>query len=58
MSSSTDLEQIKSRIVELVKDFVTPHADDAVASSCKDVADAVARVADAGFLPRIRRRCR
>ena len=45
MSSSTDLEQIESRIVELVKDFVTPHADDAVASSCKDVADAVARQA-------------
>ena len=45
MSSSTDLEQIESRIVELVKDFVTPHADNAVASSCKDVADAVARQA-------------
>ena len=28
-----------------MKDFVTPHADDAVASSCKDVADAVARQA-------------
>ncbi|WP_137652141.1 polyprenyl synthetase family protein [Bifidobacterium moukalabense] len=45
MSSSTDLEQIESRIVELVKDFVTPHADDAVAPSCKGVADAVARQA-------------
>ncbi len=45
MSSSTDLEQIESRIVSFVRDFASLHADDggdAVAGQCKRLADAVA----------------
>ena len=68
MTSSSDLEQIESRIVSLVKDFAFLHADDSVASSCRPIADMVAkqavtsseggkrasRLADVGFVPRIR----
>ena len=42
MTSSSDLEQIESRIVSLVKDFAFLHVDDSVASSCKPIADMVA----------------
>lgn len=42
MTSSSDLEQIESRIVSLVKDFAFPHADDSIASSCRPIADMVA----------------
>ena len=38
MTSSSDLEQIESRIVSLVKDFAFLHADDSVASSCRPIA--------------------
>ena len=45
MTSSSDLEQIESRIVSLVKDFAFLHADDSVASSCRPIADMVAKQA-------------
>ena len=45
MTSSSDLEQIETRTLSLVKDFSFLHADDPVANSCKAVADAVAQQA-------------
>lgn len=45
MTSSSDLEQIESRIVSLVKDFAFLHADDSVASSCRPIADMVVKQA-------------
>ena len=57
MTSSSDLEQIESRIVSLVKDFAFLHADDSVASSCRPIADMVAKQAvtssegGSGFAP-------
>ena len=43
MTSSSDLEQIETRTLSLVRDFSFLHADDPVANSCKAVADAVAQ---------------
>ena len=45
MTSSSDLEQIETRTLSLVRDFSFLHVDDAVADSCKPIADAVARQA-------------
>lgn len=45
MTSSSDLEQIETRTLSLVRDFSFLHADDPVANSCKAVADAVAQQA-------------
>lgn len=45
MTSSSDLEQIETRTLSLVRDFSFLHADDAVANSCRSIADAVARQA-------------
>lgn len=45
MTSSSDLEQIETRTLSLVRDFSFLHADDRVANSCKAVADAVAQQA-------------
>ena len=45
MTSSSDLEQIETRTLSLVRDFSLLHADDPVANSCKAVADAVAQQA-------------
>ena len=45
MTSSSDLEQIETRTLSLVRDFSFLHADDLVANSCKAVADAVAQQA-------------
>lgn len=45
MTSSSDLEQIETRTLSLVRDFSFLHADDTVANSCKAVADAVAQQA-------------
>ena len=45
MTSSSDLEQIDTRTLSLVRDFSFLHADDPVANSCKAVADAVAQQA-------------
>ena len=45
MTSSSDLEQIETRTLSLVEDFSFLHVDDAVADSCRPVADAVARQA-------------
>lgn len=45
MTSSSDLEQIETRTLSLVRDFSFLHADDQVANSCKAVADAVAQQA-------------
>ena len=53
MTSSSDLEQIETRTLSLVRDFSFLHADDPVANSCKAVADAVAQqaVIKQPFLP-------
>lgn len=45
MTSSSDLEQIETRTLSLVRDFSFLHVDDPVANSCKAVADAVAQQA-------------
>lgn len=45
MTSSSDLEQIETRTLSLVRDFSFLHAGDTVAASCRPIADAVARQA-------------